>query len=94
MRSTPTPLPQNYVDHVTGLRYLSRLGPELPALNVEGLDYVRSDALARAAAADAQGSAPDAPMHVTLFCAGEAAALRQVAAQIVQYALDPAWQQQ
>lgn len=80
-----------WLDHATGLRYLAPIGPELPILNVEGLGYVRSDALARAAAAEAQSSAPDTPSHVALYCAGEAKALREFAAQIVRYALNPAW---
>jgi hypothetical protein len=96
MRAAPTPLPQSYVDHITGLRYLTRLGPELPVLNVIGLDYVRSDLLARAAAAERQVEQALTERNLSLVqrCDGIARACRETAAQIVRYALDPTWQHQ
>lgn len=93
---TPTRLPQSYVDHVAGLRYLERLGPDVPALNAAGLGYVRDDLLARAAAAEAQADQAftDRNLGLVQRCEGTAHACRDAAAQIVRYALDPAWQQQ
>lgn len=95
---TPTPtvtVPQRYLDHEAGLRYLNRLGPELPALNAAGLGYIRDDLLARAAAAEAQAERAytDRNLGLVQRCDGIAHACRDFAAQIVRYALDPAWQQ-
>jgi hypothetical protein len=96
MAYTSTPLPRSYVDHVAGLRYLDRLGPDLPALNAAGLGYVRDDLLARAAAAEAQAEQAFTAgnLGLTQRADGIASACRDAAAQIVRYALDPAWQQQ
>jgi hypothetical protein len=61
-----------------------------------GLDYVRSDLLARAAAAEAQAEQAYADRDLSLVqrCDGIAGACRDAAEQIVRYALDPTWQHQ
>lgn len=91
---TPIPIPQRHLDHVSGLRYYDRIGPALPALNAAGLGYVRDDCLARAVTATRQAEQAWQEGNIGLVqrCEGIASAMRDTAAQIVAYALDPAWQ--
>lgn len=84
---------QLFADERSGLRYRDRIGPALPALNGEGLGYVRDDLLARAAHAERQAAQAWSDGEVTLAsrCDGIASGCRDAAAQIVTYSLDPAW---
>lgn len=68
--------------------------PAVPGLDSTGLGFIRDDCLARAASAERQGAEAAAAGNYFLAqrCGGEASALRNVAAQIVAYALIPNWQ--
>lgn len=84
---------ERLADHAAGLVYLFPLGPAVPGLNAEGLRWILDDLTRHAASSERQGrEAFDAGnMGLCQRAEGAAYARREIARQIVTYALSERW---